>query len=326
VAQSPPGGVLDALLQRRLLFVAGKGGTGKSTIAAALALLAARAGKRVLCIEVDAKGSLAFALGAEPVPFQPRMVQKNISVLALHPEEALTEYLRVYFKVPRLARLTPLARVMDFVATGVPGTKDVLVIGKIAYEEKRVLGDRPAWDLILVDAEATGHVLPQLNAARSMLELAKGGIIRAQVEWIDVMLADPRRTALTICALPEEMPVVEAIELHDRARDETRIALGACFLNRVFSVPLTVEQIQPLERAAAPARREEATARLGGDPAVLLEGVEVARRLFEASTEAADRLREAMSCPVVEVPVQAGARPGLATTRLVAGALAAGAE
>jgi hypothetical protein len=315
--------VLDALLERRLVFVAGKGGTGKSTLAAALALLAARRGKRVLCIEVDAKGSLPFALGAEPVGFQARVVQKNISVLALHPEEALQEYLRVYFKVPRLARLTPLSRVMDFVATGVPGTKDVLVIGKIAFEEKRMERERPVWDLILVDAEATGHVLPQLNAARSMLDLAKGGIIRAQVEWIDAILADPRRTALTICALPEEMPVVEAIELHDRARTETRIAVGACFLNRVFPIPVTARQLRPLERAATATRREESATRLGGDPAVLLDGLRVAERLYDASTASAKRLRDAMTCPVLEVPVQAGSRPGLATTRLVAGALAA---
>lgn len=318
--------ILDDLLERRLLFVAGKGGTGKSTIAAALALLAARRGKRVLCIEVDAKGSLPFALGSEPVSFEPRVVQRGISVLELHPEQALAEYLRVYFKVPRFTRMTPLARVLDFVATGVPGTKDVLVIGKIAYEEKRLERDRPMWDLILVDAEATGHVLPQLNAARAMLELAKGGIIRSQVEWIDAILADPRRTALTICALPEEMPVIEAIELHDRARAETRIAVGACFLNRVFPIPVTPRLLKPLERAGSPARREETEAKLGGDPCLLLDGLHVAQRLYDASTESAGRLREAMTCPVVEVPVQAGARPGLATTRLVAGALAAAAE
>ena len=318
--------ILDALLERRLLFVAGKGGTGKSTIAAALALLAARRGKRVLCIEVDAKGSLPFALGSEPVSFEPRVVQKGISVLELHPEQALQEYLRVYFKVPRFTRLTPLARVMDFVATGVPGTKDVLVIGKIAYEEKRMERDRPMWDLIDVDAEATGHVLPQLNAARAMLELARGGIVRAQVEWIDAILADPRRSVLTICALPEEMPVVEAIELHDRARTETRISVGACFLNRVFPVALPARALRPLERAASPARREQAGAGLGGDPALLLDGLRLAQRLNQASVESAQRLREAMTCPVVEVPVQAGARPGLATTRLVAGALAAATE
>ena len=317
-APAAAGEVMDSLLARRLLFVAGKGGTGKSTVAAALALLAAKRGKRVLCIEVDAKGALAFCLGSEPVGFAPRVVQPNISVLAMHAEESLQEYLRIYFKVPLFTRMTPLARIFEFVATGVPGAKDMLVVGKIAYEEKRREHDRPAWDLIIVDAEATGHVLPQLNAARAMLELAKGGIIRSQVEWIDAILSDPRRTALTICALPEEMPVVEAIELHDRARAETRIAIGACFLNRTLALGVTARSLKPFERIAEGG--PEAAAALGGDPEPLLQGLRLARRLTEATADSARRLREAMSCPVLEIPTVV-ARPGMATTRPVAAAL-----
>ena len=315
--------VLDSLLRRRLVFVAGKGGTGKSTMAAALALLAARRGKRVLCIEVDAKGSLPFCLGSEPVGFSPRTVQPGISCLAMHAEESLQEYLRIYFKVPRFTRLTPLARVFEFVATGVPGAKDMLTVGKIAYEEKRRDGDRPTWDLIIVDSEATGHVLPQLHAARALMELAKGGIIRSQVQWIDAILTDPQRTALTICALCEEMPVVEAIELHDRARAETGIDIGACFLNRTFALSVGARQLKPLERIVE-ARPEKVEEALGGDPEALLDGLRLARRLSDATLECSKRLSEEMTCPVVEIPVQAGARPGLATTRLVAGALEAG--
>ena len=227
--------------------MAGKGGTGKTTLSAALALVAARRGKRVLCIEVDAKGDLPRALGSPPLGIEPRVVQPGISCLSLRPEDALSEYLKLYFKVPRFARVTPLARVFEFVATSVPGAKDMLVVGKIAYEEKRLDGSRPAWDLIIVDTEATGHVLPQLNAARAMMELVKGGIIVGQVRWIDQILSDPARTLLTICALPEDMPVTEALELHDRARTETSIALGACFLNRCFPLTVTARQLRPLE-------------------------------------------------------------------------------
>lgn len=314
---------LDGLLTRRLLIVAGKGGTGKTTVAAALALLAARRGLRVLCIEVDAKGALPAALGSGAVSFQPRVVQPGISCLALHPEESLQEYLRLYFKVPRLARVTPLARVFDFLATGVPGTKDMLIIGKIAYEEKRRLGDRPAWDLIIVDAEATGHVLPQLNAARAMMELVKGGIIHSQVRWIDDILADPERTLLTVCALPEEMPVVEALELHDRVRAETRITMGACFLNRTFPVTPGARALRAVEAAASAAHRDEARRRLGGDPDALVAGLRLAERLAEASHRHARTLRTRLSCPVLEIPLASGARPGLATTRQVAASIEA---
>ena len=104
---------------------------------AALALLGARAGKRVLAIDVDAKGDLAAALGSPPAGFAPRVVQHDLSVLELHTDESFQEYLNIYFKVPRLTRLTPLSRVFDFIATGVPGPRDMLVVGKIAYEERR---------------------------------------------------------------------------------------------------------------------------------------------------------------------------------------------
>lgn len=312
--------VLDILLSRRIVFVTGKGGTGKSTVAAALALLASESGKRVLCVDVDAKGDLSRLFGAEPVGFKPRVVQPNISALSMHPEESLQEYLAVYFKVPRFTRLTPLARVFDFIAKGVPGTKEMLIIGKIAYEERRFESGRPAWDIIIVDGAASGHVLPQLRAARSMMELTRGGIIRSQTEWVDQTLSDPRRTLLTICALPEEMPVVEAIELHDRANQEAHVGLGACFLNCTFPIEVTAHQSNLLERLVE-AHRQAAEARLGGPVQPLLDGVRLARRLHEDSDRHARRLRNRLNIPVVEIPRQVAATPGLAMTRAVAAAL-----
>jgi Anion-transporting ATPase len=278
----------------------------------------------VLCVEVDGKGDLARCLGASSMSFQPRMVQPNVSVLGLDPEESLHEYLRLYFKVPRLTRVTPLARVFEFIATGLPGTSDMLVVGKIAYEAKRVDGGRPVWDLIIVDSAATGHVLPQLRAARAMMELARGGIVRSQVEWIDAILSDPRRSVLTICALPEEMPVAEALELHDRARAETPITLGACFLNRVLTTSVTSRQVGLLERLCADDHLAAARERLGGDPRPVLEGVLIAQRLHDTGAAHARRLRAGMTVPVVEIPLQTAARPGLSMTRAAAAALRSG--
>lgn len=313
--------MLERLLSRRIVFVTGKGGTGKSTVAAALGLLAARSGKRVLCVDVDAKGDLSRLLGAEPVGFKPRLTQPNVSALAMHPEESLQEYLALYFKVPRLARLTPLARVFDFVASGVPGTKEILIIGKIAHEERRLESGRPAWDIIIVDSAATGHVLPQLRAARSMMELTRGGIIRSQTEWVDRTLSDPARTLLVICALPEEMPVVEAIELHDRTRKEAHVGLGACFLNCTFPVAVTADEAAVLERLVE-SHEGPAEIRLGGPIQSLLTGTRLARRLHEDSDRHARTLRKRLSIPVVEIPRQVGAGPGLAMARAVADALA----
>lgn len=316
---------IEALLQRRIVFVAGKGGTGKSTLAAALALVAAGAGKRVLCVEVDAKGDCARALGAEPVGFQPRTVQPNVSVLALVPEESLQEYLRLYFHVPRLARLTPLSRVFDFVATGVPGTREMLVVGKIAYEEKRLEAGRPAWDLVVVDGAATGQVLPQLQAPKVMLELARGGILRSQTEWIHAALTDPARTVLTICALPEEMPVAEAIELHDRAVNETGVAIGACFLNRAFPVPISRYHVDAVHRLSTSDGAAAIDDRFGpGAASALTAGTELGRRLREETERHLRHLRNHLAAPVVEIPLVAAPRPGLAVTKAIAAALGGG--
>src|SRR5437879_5114964 len=234
------GSLLDALLRRRVVFVAGKGGTGRTTISAGLALAAVRSGMRVLAVDVEAKGDLATALGTQRSEFTPHLVQHNLSVLSLHAEESFSEYLRVFFKVPRVTRLTPLARVFDFIATGVPGPRDMLVVGKIAFEERRrEPNGRAVWDLIIVDCAASGHTVSHLAAARAMLTLVRGGLIRSQVEWVDAMVRDAARTTAVVCALPQEMPVVEAIELNQRLRSEAGVNVTACLLNRAFETRIT---------------------------------------------------------------------------------------
>ncbi|MGI8847149.1 MAG: ArsA-related P-loop ATPase [Candidatus Dormibacteria bacterium] len=315
-AGRPAAGALHDLLRRRMIFVAGKGGTGKTSIAAALALVAARRGQRVLAIEVDAKGDLPRALGRAPVGFQPAVVQHNLSVLAMHPEESFQEYLRVFFKIPRLARYTPLSKVFDFIATGVPGPRDMLVIGKIAYEERRRESGQRIWDLIVVDCAASGHVLPQLTAARSMRQLVRGGIIAGQVDWVDQAVCDPRRSALCLTALPEEMPVVEALELHDGAL-RAGLPLGPAFLNRSLHLGLSANQKRLLTGLTTRGRADTVSSNLGGRIDVVREGVELGDELTSAAKPMAERFAAGMSVPVVDVPLLA-ARPGMAMTREIA--------
>lgn len=300
--------------------MAGKGGTGKTSIAAALCLLAARSGRQVLGVEVEPKGDLAAALGSKSTSFKPELAQPNVSVLALHPEESFQEYLHVFFKVPRLARATPLARVFDFIATAVPGPRDMLVVGKVAFEERRrELDGRPTWDMIVVDSSASGHVLSQLNAARSMAQLVRGGLIRSQVEWIDRVISDESLTAVVLTALPEEMPVVETLELYDAIVQQRGIHVAGCVLNRVMrdSLPPAARRLlADLTTAGAEVRaRVPAVASIGAD-------LELAERLHKAGEGHARRLREELAVPVLEVPI-VSARSGLATTRAVAAALSA---
>ena len=312
---------LATLLRRRVIFIAGKGGTGRSTITAALALLAVKAGKRVLAIDVDAKGDLAAALGSPPSGFAPRVVQHHLSVLELRTDESFQEYLNIYFKVPRLARLTPLARVFDFIATGVPGPRDMLVVGKIAYEERRKeAASTPGWDLILVDCAAGGQVESHLAAARAMLTLVRGGVIRSQVEWIDGLVRDSRRTTVVLCALPEEMPVTEAIELHERLRKGSGVAVDLCILNRATTEPVTAAQRRFITALTDPEYEGAVAERLGGSPSVLEAAIDLEERLYETSTRYMRLLRSRLPMPVLALPAIVE-RPGLTTTRAVSEAL-----
>jgi anion-transporting ArsA/GET3 family ATPase len=249
------------------------------------------------------------------------VVQHNLSVLELRTDESFQEYLQIYFKVPRLARLTPLARVFDFIATGVPGPRDMLVVGKIAYEERRKESSTtPVWDLILVDCAAGGRVESHLAAAKAMLTLVKGGVIRAQVEWIDQLIRDSRRTTVVLCALPEEMPVTEAIELNERLRHSSGVAVDVCILNRATIEPITAAHRRLVTALTDSGHVEAVTERLGGSPAMLEAGIDLEARLYDTSSRYARLLRSRLPMPVVALPAIVE-RPGLTTTRAVSEAL-----
>ena len=217
------------LLDRRLLFVTGKGGVGKTSVASALALLGARQGKRTLVCEVDAKGNLADFYGVGPLEFAPTQVQPNLYAMAMSTEESLREYLKLQLKLPLLARLGPVAKMFDFVATAAPGVKEILTVGKIAYEVRE-----RNYDLVVVDASASGHVVGQLASPVALGELINVGVVQAQTAWMIDLLKDPATTGVVVVATPEEMPVNETLELVGRLGTETEIDLAGVVANRVL--------------------------------------------------------------------------------------------
>jgi anion-transporting ArsA/GET3 family ATPase len=217
------------LLERRLLFVTGKGGVGKTAIAAALASLAAARGRRTLVCEVDAKGDLARFFETGPTSFEPREVQPNLHVMTLTTEESLREYLKLHVRLPLLARIGPFARSFDFVANAAPGVREILTVGKVAWEVRE-----DHYDLVVVDASASGHVVGQLGAPEAINDLVKVGVVREQTGWMQEILHDPARTGVVVVTTPEEMPVVETLELAERLRHETKVALAAVVANRVL--------------------------------------------------------------------------------------------
>ena len=234
---------MTPILDRRMVFVTGKGGVGKTSIAAALALLAARRGRSVLVCEMDAKGSLAAAFDAPQFGFAPQELEPNLKAMAMNTEDSLREYLRLFVKVPFLGRIGPLARTFDFVADAAPGVKEILAVGKLCHEV-RVRN----YDLVVVDAEASGHIVAQVGAPKVIRDLVKVGLVREQTDWMLELLQDPHTTGVVIVTTPEEMPVTETTDLVRRLPDETGVAPSVLVANRVLPALFDRRQTAVVDR------------------------------------------------------------------------------
>jgi anion-transporting ArsA/GET3 family ATPase len=307
------------LLDRKLVFVTGKGGVGKSTIAAALALLGSQQGKRTLVAEVDAKGNLADFFETGPTSFEAREIQPNLWAMSMETEESLKEYLSLQLKIPLLARLGPLARMFDFVATAAPGVKEILTVGKFVWEVRR-----GTYDLIVVDAVATGHIVGQLAAPQAINELVQVGMIREQTDWMTEILEDADTTGVAIVAAPEEMPVNETIELVDRLRDETDVDVASIIVNRVLPELFGRGEEEVFERLREPALTAALEDAVPGSVAPVLEAARLAVTMRRTRAGHLARLREGVppEVPQLYVPYLFNRAHGLRATTQVAEALA----
>jgi anion-transporting ArsA/GET3 family ATPase len=287
-----------ALLQRKLHFVLGKGGVGKTTMAAALATTLARRGRRTLAVEMDAAGRLPAMLGATGPTAQPLAVGRNLSVLSLDGKSALEEYLGLVIPVKRVLTTIFSSRIYQYFVAAAPGLKELMTVGKIWYEATREDGGTPNWDAIVVDAPATGHGLQYLAMPQVAHDTFGAGLVQREAGRVAALLRDPAATAVHLVTLAEDMPVAETLETHARLTGELALPVGRVIVNRVHGRCFRADVIGRLrEGAAAAVGRQRALLEAVADRAAEESG------WAEINAEQLARLRQALGPDaLVEVP------------------------
>ncbi len=238
----------------RLHVVSGKGGTGKTTVAAALALALASGGKKVLLAEVEGRQGIAQLFDTAPLPYEERKIAVapnggDVYALAVDPEQALLDYLHLFYRLsPTGIPARTLRRIgaIDFATTIAPGLKDVLLTGKVKEAVVRQTGGKPVYDAVVVDAPPTGRVPRFLNISHEIGNLAKVGPLKTQSDGVMALFKSPQ-TVVHLVTLLEEMPVQETL---DAVAELTSLGLpvGGVIVNAVRTPALAPADLLAAER------------------------------------------------------------------------------
>jgi anion-transporting ArsA/GET3 family ATPase len=224
---------LHGLLDKRLIFITGKGGVGKSTVATVLGLCASRRGLRTIVVELSGQDRIQRAFGHEGEHFEEVELAPQLFTISVDPQHAMDEYLRV--KTGALGHALGSTRLFQTFAMATPGMRELLTIGKVwelAQLHRRTRGGSP-YDLVVVDAPATGHGVGILRTPRTFADIARVGPIAHQGRQIATTIGDRTFTGVVAVATPEEMPVNETLALRDALRRE-RLTLDAVIVNAVY--------------------------------------------------------------------------------------------
>jgi anion-transporting ArsA/GET3 family ATPase len=294
----------------RLHIVTGKGGTGKTTVAGALALALASGGKHVLLCEVEGRQGIASLFDVAPLPYEERRIavgpdSGEVFALAIDAESALLEYLDMFYRLGRAGKALDRFGVIDFATTIAPGVRDVLLTGKVYEATGRLERGSPRYDAVVLDAPPTGRIGRFLNVNTEVAGVAKMGPIRNQAESIMRLLKSPRTRVHLVTSL-EEMPVQEAL---DGIRELRRIGLeiGGIIVNLAQAPELADEQLTRAEAGELDAEQIERALKETGmsvDPptitGLVAEGRQHAERI-KLQNDQRSRIDEA-AVPVVALP------------------------
>jgi len=283
------------LLDKRLVFVTGKGGVGKTTVAVALGLCAAAAGKRTIVCEVSSQENASRVFGHTEVGFHEVEMAENLWAISIDPDESMREYVLLQLKVRAMRDLLFRSRIFSYLAAATPGLKELVTIGKIwelAQLDRKVKSGRK-YDLVIVDAPATGHGIGFLQTPRTFAAIARVGPIHSQAQQLDRLIVDHEHTGAAIVALPEEMPVNESAALESELRSEVGVAVDRVYLNGLYPERFEAAEV---ERLAALAEGEDGAVRAAARAAVSEHGRARSQRAQLS------RLRRRVEAPVRTLP------------------------
>ncbi|MBW3603118.1 MAG: ATPase [Actinobacteria bacterium] len=303
------------LWEPRVLIVTGKGGVGKSSVAAALALAAVRRGRgrpgRTCLVEIEGRQTFSRMFDTRPWDFTEREFRPGLFGMSIDPEASLSEYLDLFYGARRLSKLVVGSTMVDFATTAAPGLKDVLLVGKVKEMERRRDPDgRFHYDRIILDAPPTGRIVNFLRAPEATTELVNVGPVRQQAQTVVDMLLDGRRTHLQLVTLLEEMPIAETVDSVHALRS-LGVTVGPVVVNRVMPARFDEEGAATLADGLGPTQVAGMVGRggLALDPAAAAAlretGLRHLRRL--ALQERMRReLAARVDLPTLELPYVAG--------------------
>jgi anion-transporting ArsA/GET3 family ATPase len=235
----------------RLRFVTGKGGAGKTVAATAIAIAEARAGRTVLLAELNGRDRVASLLEASPVGAELREVLERVHVVDMNPRAAMREYVVLTLRFEAVYKAVFENRMVRRFLRLIPSLGELVMLGKIWFHEQERTGSRPRYDVIVVDAPATGHALTLLRAPSVVLRMVPPGPLRDNTALIQGLLTDHAKTVLHVVTTPEEMPVNEAVELEQAAADFLSMRLGSTVINQRL-MPMPPGSLDALQVDLAP--------------------------------------------------------------------------
>jgi anion-transporting ArsA/GET3 family ATPase len=252
---------MGSVLARKLLVITGKGGAGKTTVAAATGLLAASRGLRTIVVEVGQQQRLAELFELAPADAgSERQLQQDLWSISIDPDRALLEWLQVLGG--RISgRVLATSNTFQYFAAAAPGAKELVTMVKVwelAQDERR--GRRHAYDLVMLDAPATGHALGMLQSPATFGAIARVGSVAAQAQRVRELLKDPERSGYLAVAQPAELAVAETVQLRDGLRRQLGRELEAVVVNGMLPSRFSEEELRRLERSSQPVSRAAASA------------------------------------------------------------------